>query len=62
MLLHKALSPGFEEDIFINYSHVDNATIEGKELKGFVDRQDDPAHKTSSSKLRKIARNCVKDL
>jgi len=38
MLPHKALPHDFEEDIFINYSHVDNATIEEEELKGFVDK------------------------
>lgn len=36
MLPHKALSPGFEEDIFINYSHVDNATVEEKNSKGLL--------------------------
>lgn len=50
MLPHKALPHDFEEDIFINYSHVDNATVDEEELKGFVDK----VHERLALRLRQL--------
>src|SRR5262245_16972486 len=36
-LPHKVLSPDFDEDIFINYAHLDNKALR-KNFDGFVDK------------------------